>query len=164
MNGSVGILEIDLVSGQAAFWDTQQAAETQRFAEFLLRCEWAQAATLAANLKLLVDDDDCPEQEVTSVTTDPAIAKKVLQPELETLLHRIDDLEGGEELTEKIRHQCGTSVSLTVDVAARTFVFTGNGKKVSVKVPKNELEVTRFKVDLGSSSGTKSTTAKKGKK
>jgi hypothetical protein len=164
MNGSVGILEIDLVSGQAAFWDAQQPAEAQRFAEFLLRCEWAQADTLAANIKLLIDDDGCPVQEVKSVTTDPASAKKVLQPELKTLLYRIDYLEGGEELTEKIRQQCGTSVSLSVDVAARTIVFTGKGKNVSVKVSKNSLEIKRFKIDLGSSYGTKSQTAKKGKK
>jgi hypothetical protein len=51
-----------------------------------------------------------------------------------------------------------------VDVAARTFVFAGNGKKVSAKVPKNELEVTRFKVDLGNSSDTNSKIVKKGKK
>ncbi|HAC92400.1 MAG TPA: hypothetical protein DCF63_17485, partial [Planctomycetaceae bacterium] len=70
----------------------------------------------------------------------------------------------GEQLLEEVREQCGTSVSLTVDVAARAFVFTGNGKKVTVKVPKNSLEVTRFNIDLCSSSATKSKTAKKGKK
>jgi hypothetical protein len=164
MNGSVGILEIDLKSGEAVFWDAQQAAETQRFAEFLLRCEWEKAVTLAANIKMLVDEDDCPEQELSSVTIDPASAKKVLQPELKKLLYRIDHLEGGEELMGQIRHQCGTSVTLKVDVAARTFVFAGNGKKVSAKVPKNELEVTRFKVDLGNSSDTNSKIVKKGKK
>ena len=148
MNGSVGILEIDLTTGQATFWDAQQAGETQRFAEFLMRCEWEHAESISVEVRFSQGDDDCWDQDVTKFMSTPAGAKEILQPLLERLLYRIDYLEGGEGFLDEVRRQCGSSVALTIDVTARQFVFSGNGKRVSATVPSESLAITRFSIDL----------------
>lgn len=53
-----------------------------------------------------------------------------------------------EGLLDQLWMSCGKVVKMTADVAARTFVFTGKKKRVSVKVPMRTLKVTRFTVDL----------------
>ena len=165
-DGSVGLLEIDLLSGQATWWEASFSSEHARLAEFLQRCEWVNANSVASVIKFS-DDDDSSNEEVTSVTSSPATAKKKIQSELQTLISRLNSFESyddEETLTQKVRRQCGASVSLTVDVARRTFVFTGNGKKVSLKVPKNELEIKRFKVELGGVPGGQTKPSKRSKK
>jgi hypothetical protein len=165
-DGSVGLLEIDLLSGQATWWEASFSSEHARLAEFLQRCEWVNANSVASVIKFS-DDDDSSNEEVTSITSSPATAKKAIQSELQTLISRLNYFESyddEETLMQKVRRQCGASVSFTVDVARRTFVFTGNGKKISVKVPKNELEIKQFKIERGGVPGGQTKPSKRSKK
>ena len=161
-NGSVGLLEIDLVTGEASFWeDDSQPLEEGRFAEFLVKCEWQHTTQLTADIKWKREGT---EAKISGISSTPKNAAKLLKQDLSILLYRLEGLEGGDEelLEDKVRRQCGMSVSLVIDVPKRSFVFSGNGKRVTVKVPKNTLSVTRFQVDLGTASSTKKRT--KGKK
>lgn len=148
MDGSVGILEIDLLTGKGRFWDAQQANEEERFAEFLLRCEWAGAAKVGARVAFSRDDDGCLEQAVSDESADSWQETEDLNTLLTRLIYRADYCECGDELTETIRQECGTDVLLEVDVPERTFRFSGQGKHVVVKVPADALELSTFLVDL----------------
>jgi hypothetical protein len=64
-------------------------------------------------------------------------------------------------MLDDVRDKCGLKVELVVDVEKRTFTFSGNGKRLSVKVPKTALSVTRFKIDLGPNSNKTTNKSKK---
>jgi hypothetical protein len=162
MNGSVSILEIDLNSGDAIFWDAQQASETERFAELLLRCEWNSVTSLNATVTWLSEDGgDSYEAQLSKVGSTPRKIGSSLEEDLSSLFYRLESLEGGDELTHEVRDKCGLKTDLHVDVEKRTFTFSGNGKRLSVKVPKNALDVTRFNIDLGPNSSKATSKSKK---
>ena len=113
----------------------------------------------------MVDDDVIQNVQISNLAAKPSVAIKPLKNELSRLLSILADVEAsGKTLVDRVRGECGDTVQLEVNISDRTFAFAGCGKKVSVKVPDKALGLKHFTVDLGSSSGTKSTTAKKGKK
>lgn len=146
MNGSVGIIEVDLVTGEGRFWDAQQPMEVERFAELLTRCEWAGATKLSAHVVLSGDEEGYLEQSVTAVSSDCWLDRDALAPLFRRSMHRAAYCEAEDSLFKTIRKECGGDVSLEINVPERTFVFSGQGRRVSVKVPGDALEVRAFTV------------------
>lgn len=147
MNGSVGIIEVNLVTGEGRFWDAQQPMEVERFAELLTRCEWAGATTVKAEVELSGNEDGYIELSVTAVSSDCWRDRDALAPLFRRSMHRAAYCEAEESLFTTIRRECGSDVSLEVHVPERTFVFSGRGRRVSVKVPGDALEVRDFTVN-----------------
>jgi hypothetical protein len=156
-HGSVGILEVDLGSGDSIFWRSDyQAVEQDRFAEFLMKCEWAKVEALNATFSWK-PEEECSELDSAHAVANlklgplPQRVAKSLKDGLRRLLHFIEWLEGdGENEIIEVRRQCGLQVKLVVDVVGRTFTFEGRGKQVQFRVPAGLLEAERFKVDLES--------------
>jgi len=144
-NGSVWIMELDLETGETTTWGGDEvASDTDRFAEFLLECEWNKTTNVQASLNL--PDPTEAEPELVKITIEPVAAKKIIEDKIGSLLYRIHCLDGGDEICERVRNNCGESVTLDIDVAGRTLEFSGNGKKVKVKVPENHLRVRKSQV------------------
>ena len=164
-NGSVGVLELDLLTGQGTWRGADNARDVERLAEFLLQCQWISCTNLTAKIAFLMEDDDIDDVVISNLAAKPSVAIKPLKGELSRLAFILAEVEAsGKTLVDRVRSECGDTVQLEVNISDRTFAFAGCGKKVSVKVPDKALGLKHFTVDLGSSSGTKSTTAKKGKK
>ena len=145
-NGSVYIMELDLNTGEIISWSGDEVAcETDRLAEFLLQCEWNNTSKIQATLSLPDPQDGF--ESVSKVTTEPLSAKKVFKGKIDFLLNRLRAIEDCEELLANVRAQCGESVTLDIDVAKRTFEFSGNKKKVKVSVPENHLGGTKSQVE-----------------
>jgi predicted DNA-binding WGR domain protein len=187
--GSVGVLELDLRSGNGT-WREADGYPAARLAEFLLECERDQVVALRAKVEVqfVFENGESDNQhaslttaylgdlEISSFETDPPnVATNCNAGNLEGILRRLDldypepIIEGvAEKLGEKVpssRNDCSQRMfSLSVDVAKRTFVFTGKGKKASYKVPRNVLKTTRFHVDLAGPQDGGSKTAQRSKK
>lgn len=146
MNGSVGIIEIDLLTGEGRFWDAQQPMEVERFAELLKRCEWAGATKVKAEVALSGDEDGYLELSVTAVSSDCWRDRDALAPLFRRSIHRAAYCEADDSLFATIRRECGRDVSLEINVPERTFVFAGQRQRVSVSVPSDALEVRAFTV------------------
>ena len=145
-NGSVYIMELDLNTGEIISWSGDEVAcETDRLAEFLLQCEWNNTSKIQATLSLPDPQDGF--ESVSKVTTEPLSAKKVFKGKIDFLLKLLRAIEDCEELLANVRAQCGESVTLDIDVAKRTFEFSGNKKKVKVSVPENHLGGTKSQVE-----------------
>ena len=153
MNGSVGILEIDLVAGNVAFWEAQQANEVERFAEFLMECKWTGVTALQATLTFgcVPDEEESyldTDVSVTAVSTTPASKKGAVTALLQGTIGVIKSLEGCDELLLAVARKCGKRVALSVDTATRSFTFSGGGKRVTVKVPAKALTAYKRKIEL----------------
>jgi predicted DNA-binding WGR domain protein len=160
--GTVGILEIDLLSGAAVFW-ADFASDTERFAEFLLHCQWTCTTSLTATIRFKLSEDIFYDREIKNVREFPATnILDDLDSRLAFLLNCLDEpRDCCDRMLDDVRDKCGLKVELVVDVEKRTFTFSGNGKRLSVKVPKTALSVTRFKIDLGPNSNKTTNKSKK---
>ncbi len=164
-NGSVGVLELDLLTGQGTWRGADHARDVDRLAEFLLQCQWISCTSLTAKIAFLVEDDVIQNVVISNLAAKPSVAVRPLKDGLSRLAFILAEVEAsGKTLVDRVRSECGDTVQLEVNISDRTFAFAGCGKKVSVKVPDKALGLKYFTVDLGSSSGTKSKTAKKGTK
>jgi hypothetical protein len=158
--GTVGILALNLRTGSAV-WTCGEGDRVGRCAEILLMCKMERVDSLKGTLTIkreLVDHDEemgdiwCSYGAVGKLSAHPGPDRHSLTALSETIGRAFASMDDGlcadEGLLDQLWMSCGTTVKMTVDVATRTFVFTGKRKKVSVKVPKRVLKVTRFTVDL----------------
>lgn len=158
--GTVGILALNLRTGFAV-WTCGDGDRVGRCAEILSMCKMERVDSLKGTLTIereLVDHDEeigdiwCSQGVVGKLSAHPRADRHSLTALNETVGRAFASMDIGqyadEGLLDQLWMSCGTTVKMTVDVAARTFVFTGKRKKVSVKVPRTTLKVTRFTVDL----------------
>jgi hypothetical protein len=187
--GSVGVLELDLRSGNGA-WREADGYPAARLAEFLLECERDQVVALRAKVEVqfAFENEEGNDQsaslatarladlEISGFETDPPnLARNCNAGSLEEVLSRLD-LDYPEPIIEGVAEKLGETVpssqtgcsqrifSLSIDVAKRTFIFTGNGKKATFRVPRNVLKTTRFHVDISACPGGSSKISKRSKK
>ena len=110
---------------------------------------------MEADLSLKVEKDEDGNNllrriRVSKIKSDrPNSAKQLnLQGLFESL--KAQDLDYWEpdcpHLLARIQRKCGQRMQLKLDVVAREFVFDREGKRFSVKVPKNTLKTSRFTV------------------
>lgn len=151
MNGSVGVLTVDLTSGQAVFRHSDFANEYERFAEFLNECEWAAASTVTATVVITYEaiaGRRIAGFDLKKLSTTPPRSAEAARASLFTLIDRLLRMESDDDLLASIMAQCGDTFTVSVDLASRTFVFAGGGKKVTAQVPADALETTSFTVPL----------------
>lgn len=187
--GSVGVLELDLRSG-SGIWQEADGYPAARLAEFLLECERDQVVALSAKVevKFVFENEQSDNQpaslttaylgdlKISSFETDPPnVATGCNAGNLEGVLRRLD-LDYPEPIIESVAEKLGETVpssrndcfqcifSLSIDVAKRTFVFMGKGKKASFKVPRNVLKTKRCHVDLAAPQCGSSKTAQRSKR
>lgn len=158
--GTVGILVLNLRTGSAV-WTRGVGDRAGRCAEVILLCNMERVDSLKGTLTIereLVDHDE----EIGDIWDSQGLVSKLsahpradrhsftaLSEAVDIAFASMDNGQAADEgLLDQLWMSCGKIVKMTVDVAARTFVFTGKRKKVSVKAPKGTLKVTRFTVDL----------------
>jgi predicted DNA-binding WGR domain protein len=142
-DGSVGVIEIDLTTGRGLIRQSRMANIICRFAEFIAHLEWGFATTASCVLNLSKDEenDGWVNIENKKMKTDARRFKKKLKEYFENLVGYIACSEaGGIELKEEILSKLGNSANLIAHVYNREFVFEGNGKKLKIKIPQDQLE------------------------
>jgi predicted DNA-binding WGR domain protein len=154
--GSVGDLELDLLSGKG-IWRAADADPAARLAEMLLECERKQVVALTATIKVTfifedVEGDDQSTQigegyleglEISVIEIEPSdVDRGGIIEGLKYALRRLDDCESPESMIQSIVKKVGEKIPssqgdrsqsmfcLSVNVAKRTFAFTGKGKRL----------------------------------
>lgn len=151
--GSVGILEINLLTGGAT-WTQGYGGIEGRLAEFLLACQKLGARSVFASLVCTGDRSGGQKFSITELQTAGAADDKQLSEALRWACVRMVADDDSEFSTLWRRFIQGTGGAVEVDVDGRTFVFRGSDIAFKVTVPQDALSVRSFIVkELASRGG-----------